>query len=66
MPKQRPPGTVTHTIFLPDEVHKQVASVAGYGEADDLIIECITEAMKPRWEKWLKQQAKELGFDLKK
>jgi hypothetical protein len=64
MPKQRPPGTTTHTIFLPAEVHKQVTSVAGYGEVDDLIVECVTEAMKPRWGKWLKQQAKQIGYDL--
>lgn len=63
MPKQKPPGTVTHTIFLPEAVHKQVATIAGYGEADDLIVECVTEAMKPRWEKWLKREYKKLGYD---
>jgi hypothetical protein len=58
MAKKKPDGTVTHTIFLPDEVHKQVAAIAGYGNADDLIIECVREAMKPRWAKWLKQELK--------
>jgi len=66
MPKQRPPGTVTHTIFLPDEVHKQVTTVAGYGAVDDLIVECVKEAMEGRWREWVKQQAKKLGYDLKK
>jgi hypothetical protein len=66
MPKQRPPGTKSRTIYLPDELHRQVTSVAAYGEVDDLIVECLTEAMKPRWEKWLKQKVKELGYDLKK
>ena len=61
MPKQKPPGTTTHTIFLPDEVHKQIAAIAGYGGADDLIIECVIEAMKPRWAKWLKQEQAKLG-----
>jgi hypothetical protein len=63
MPKQKPPGTVTHTIFLPNAVHKQVAAVAGHGGVDDLIIECVTEAMKPRWAKWLKQEYKKLSYD---
>jgi hypothetical protein len=61
MGKSKPPGTTTHTLYLPDAIHKQVATVAGYGGADDLIIECIAEAMKPRWAKWLKQEYKKLG-----
>jgi hypothetical protein len=66
MAKRQPPDTVSRTLFLPNELHKRIASVARYGETDDLIIECLTEAMKPRWEEWLKRQAKELGYDLKK
>jgi hypothetical protein len=63
MPKQRPPGTITHTVFLPEELHKQVTTLAEYGAADDLIIECISEAMKPRWEKWLTQEYNKLSYD---
>lgn len=61
MPKEKPPGTITHTVYLPEQLHKQVATVAGYGKADDLIIECVTEAMKSRWAKWLKQEVKKLN-----
>jgi hypothetical protein len=65
MPKQKPPGTVTHTLFLPEEVHKQITTIADYGKADDLIVECITQAMKPRWKKWLKQENEKLRYDSK-
>jgi len=64
MSKTKPPGTVTHQIFLPEALHKQVTTIASYGAADDLIIECVSEAMERRWNEWVKQQAKELGFDL--
>ena len=60
MGKQRPPGTRIHTLYVPEDVHKQVASVAGYGAADDLIIECLREAMRPRWKKWLAEQTEKL------
>jgi hypothetical protein len=60
MPKTKPPGTVSHQIFLPEELHKQVTTVASYGQADDLIVECIAEAMKPRWQKWLKREVKKI------
>jgi hypothetical protein len=63
MGKSKPPGTTTHTIYLPDAIHTQVASVAGYGGADDLIIECIREAMKPRWAKWLREETEKLRYD---
>lgn len=66
MAKHQPPGTKSHYIFLPTELHERVTSVAKYGKADDLIVECIAEAMERRWREWVKQQAKKLGYDLKK
>jgi len=64
--KTQPPGTVSHYIFLPIELHEKVTTVAKYGTADDLIVECVSEAMEKRWREWVKQQAKKLGYDLKK
>jgi len=61
MPKTKPPGTVTHTIFLPEEIHRQVTTVAKYGEADDLIVECVAEGMRQRWAKFIKGEYKKLG-----
>jgi len=66
MAKIKPPGTVTHQIFLPEALHKKITSVAAYGTADDLIVECVSEAMEKRWNEWLKQQAKESGYALRK
>ena len=56
MPKQKTPGTVTHTIFLPEEVHRQITRITPYGGANDLIVECVTEAIKPRYQRWVKQE----------
>ena len=61
MAKKQPPGTVGHTIFLPETLHKQLTTLADYGKADDLLIECLTEAIKPRWAKWIKKQNDKLG-----
>lgn len=60
MAKKQPVGTVSHTIFLPEELHKQVSVVAGYGHADELIVECLTEAMKLRWVRWVRQENEKL------
>jgi len=56
MPKKKPPGTVSHTVFLPEDLHKKVTTLAKYGEADDLIVECTAEAIEPRWKRWLRQE----------
>ena len=61
MGKKQPEGTIAHTIFLPEDVHKQVTTLADYGKADDLIVECVAEAMKPRWKKWLRQQIEKVS-----
>jgi len=66
MGKAQPKDTVSHYIFLPKELHERVTKVAKYGEADDLIIECVSEAMEKRWREWLRHEAKKLGYDLKK
>jgi hypothetical protein len=63
MSKQKPPGTVSRTLYLPDELHRQITALASHGEVDALIIECLTEAMKPRWAKWLKREMKKLSHD---
>jgi hypothetical protein len=60
LPKKKPPGTVTHQIFLPEELHKKVATVAPYGSVDDLIIECVAEAMEPRWQNWLRREVEKI------
>lgn len=60
MAKPKPAGTVTHTIFLPEAVHKQIIALAPYGEADDLIVECVVEAIKPRWEQWITDECEKL------
>ena len=64
MAKKQPPDTKTHTIFLPNEVHNRVKTLAGYGEVDALIVECVKEAIEWRWREWMKQQAKQMGCDL--
>jgi hypothetical protein len=66
MAKTKPPGTVSHQIFVPEALHHKLTAVAPYGTVDDLIIECITEAMEKRWIEWMKREAKEMGYDLKK
>ena len=66
MAKPKPPGTITHTLFVPEGLHEKLTSVAPYGTVDDLIIECISEAMEKRWIEWMKRKAKEMGYDLKK
>jgi len=66
MAKTKPPGTITHQIFVPAALHNKLTAVAPYGTADDLIIECITEAMEKRWIEWMKREAKEMGYDLRK
>lgn len=65
MGKPRPPGTVPHTIFLPEELHKRVKAMASHGTTDDLIIECVKEGMEKRWKEWVKQQARDLGMAVK-
>jgi hypothetical protein len=65
MAKTKPPGTIAHQIFLPEALHKKVTALAPYGSADDLIVDCIGEAMEKRWNEWVKQQAREIGYDLK-
>lgn len=64
MAKKQPPGTVPHTIFLPEELHGRVKAMAPYGTADDLIVECVKEAIEGRWREWVKKQAKQIGYDL--
>jgi len=65
MGKIQPPGTVTHTVFLPTELHKKVSAVAPDGQtADDIIVECVKEAMEKRWKDWLAQEAKKEGCEL--
>jgi len=32
--------------------------MSGHGEMDNLIIECLTEAIQPRWRRWLEQEVK--------
>jgi hypothetical protein len=61
MGKPQPPDTVSHHIFLPAEVHKKVTALAKYGKADDLIVECVAEAIEPRWKRWLKQEYAKLS-----
>jgi hypothetical protein len=56
MGKQQPAGTVSRTLFLPEELHRKVTSMARHGEADILIIDCLEEAIKPRWAAWLKEE----------
>jgi hypothetical protein len=38
------------------ELHKKFTTLAAYGGSDELIVECITEAIEPRWKRWLKQE----------
>lgn len=54
---------MAHTIYVPSELHDRIKTLARYGTADDLIIECITESVRPRWEKWLKQEYEKLSYD---
>jgi hypothetical protein len=56
MAKKKPEGTVSHQIFLSTELHKRVTTLAEYGKADSLIVECVTEAIEPRWKRWLKKE----------
>jgi hypothetical protein len=35
MAKKKPPNTVTHQVFLPDELPRKVTALANYGQADD-------------------------------
>lgn len=56
MGKTKPPDCVSHQIFLPNEVHKKVTTLAKYGEADSLIVECVIEAIEPRWKQWIAQE----------
>ena len=65
MGKPQPPGTVTHTIFLPAELHRKVATVAPVGKTpDDVIVECVEEAMKQRYKEWLMIEVGKEGVDV--
>jgi hypothetical protein len=65
MGKPQPPGTVTHTVFLPAELHRKVAAVAPAGKsADDVIVECVEEAMKLRYKEWLLNEAEKEGVNV--
>jgi hypothetical protein len=56
MAKKKPPNTVTHQVFLPDELHRKVTALANYGQADDFIVECLMEAIEPRRQQWLEKE----------
>jgi hypothetical protein len=56
MAKKRPPGTVGHTLFLPEDLHRKIVRLSTYGKADDLIIECLTKEIEPRYQRWLEEE----------
>jgi hypothetical protein len=56
MAKLQPPNTVSHQLFLPIDLDKKAKMLAEYGKVDALIIECLEEAIGPRYEKWLKHE----------
>jgi hypothetical protein len=65
MGKAQPPGTVTHTVFLPTDLHRKVSAVAPIGKtADDVIVECVEESMKQRYKEWLLNEAGKEGVDV--
>jgi hypothetical protein len=65
MGKPQPPGTVTHTIFLPTDLHRKVSAVAPDGKtADDVIVECVEEAMRERYKEWILNEAQKEGVDV--
>ena len=65
MGKTQPPGTVTHTVFLPTDLHRKVTAIAPDGRtADDVIIECVRDSMEQRWKEWLKKEAGKVGCNL--
>jgi hypothetical protein len=49
---RQPPNTKSKTIYLPVELHAKLTRVAGYGKVEQLIIECLEEAIAPRYKKW--------------
>jgi hypothetical protein len=49
--------TVSRQISLPRELAEKLRSVAGYEKSvEEVIIECLQEAIRPRYEKWVKQE----------
>ena len=56
MAKKQPPGTVGHTLFLPEDLHRKIVRLSTYGKADDLIIECLTKEIEPRYQRWLQEE----------
>jgi hypothetical protein len=56
MAKPQPPDTKSKTIYIPLDLHTKITRIAGYGKVDPLIIECLEEAIEPRYEKWVKEE----------
>lgn len=61
MAKEQPPNTASRTIFVPLELNKKLTAMAEHGKVDDLIFECLEEAVAPRWSKWLKAELAKLN-----
>jgi hypothetical protein len=56
MAKKQPPGTVGHTLFLPEDLHRKIVRLSTYGKADDLIIECLIKEIEARYQGWLQEE----------
>ena len=55
-------AVVKRQVRLPMDLAEKLRNVAGYGNVEDLIIECLEEAITPRYRKWLNDKvAREMG-----
>ena len=60
MAKTKPPGYNSLNVYLPEDLHNKIKSLVKFGKANDLIVECLAEAIAPRWKEWIERHHAEL------
>jgi hypothetical protein len=63
MAKIQPPNTVGRQIYLPADLHRKIKALTAHGEADDLIIHCLTESIGRRYKQLIEKEHSKINKD---